>query len=112
MLSAYPAQREDLSFPEEKAEFEAIMDIIKSIRNVRAEMNVAPAKRLHVTIKTDREETLKNGESYLAKLAGVESIVYDKNYIPTGKVSSAVTSTAAVFIPLGDLIDYDKEGEF
>ncbi len=111
MLSSYPTLREDLSFPEEKAEFEAVMDIIKAVRNVRAEMDVAPSKRLHVTVKTEREDILKKGESYLTKLAGIESVVYDKNYVPEKKVSSAVTSAAAVFIPLGDLVDYDKEIE-
>ncbi len=111
MLSSYPTSREDLSFPEEKAEFEAVMDIIKAIRNVRAEMNVAPSKRLHVTVKTEREDILKKGEGYLAKLAGVESVVYDNNFVPEKKVSSAVTSAAAVFIPLGDLVDYEKEIE-
>ncbi len=111
MLSSYPTERSDLSFPQEKAEFEAIMDIIKAIRNVRAEMNVAPSKKLHITVKTDKEEIVRKGEGYLSKLAGVESVRYDSAYVPEKKVSSAVTSAAAIFIPLGDLVDTEKEIE-
>ncbi|MBQ9370057.1 MAG: class I tRNA ligase family protein, partial [Clostridia bacterium] len=111
MLTKYPEYDEDLVFAEEEAEFEAVMDIVKAIRNVRAEMNVAPGKRIHITVKTEKEEMIRKGEGYLAKLAGVESVVYDRAYIPEKKVSSAVTAAAEVYIPLGDLIDYEKEIE-
>jgi len=87
------------------------MDIVKAIRNIRAEMNVAPAKRIHITVKTAREDLIRSGEGYLAKLAGVEKVTYDATYVAEKKVSTAVTAAAEVFIPLGDLIDYEKEIE-
>ena len=111
MLSSYPTYRSDLFFETEKAEFEAVMDIVKAIRNIRAEMNVAPSKRIHITVKTAREDLIRTGEGYLAKLAGVDSVTYDASYVPEKKVSTAVTAAAEVFIPLGDLIDYEKEIE-
>ena len=111
MLSTYPTFRKDLYFENEKAEFEAVMDIVKAIRNIRAEMNVAPGKRIHITVKTDREALIRSGEGYLAKLAGVEKVTYDSSYVAEKKVSTAVTAAAEIFIPLGDLIDYDKEIE-
>ena len=111
MLSKYPEYDEKLVFAEEEAEFEAVMDIVKAIRNVRAEMNVAPSKRIHITVKTQKEAMIRKGEGYLAKLAGVDSVVYDAAYVPEKKVSAAVTAAAEVFIPLGDLIDYEKEIE-
>lgn len=111
MLSSYPTYRSDLFFEKEKAEFEAVMDIIKAIRNIRAEMNVAPSKRIHITVKTAKEDLIRMGEGYLAKLAGVDKVTYDAAYAPEKKVSTAVTAAAEIFIPLGDLIDYDKEIE-
>ena len=111
MLAAYPTYDKSLVYDEEEAEFEAVMDIVKAIRNIRAEMNVAPSKRIHITVKTEKEELIKQGEGYLAKLAGVEGVVYDRNYVPEKKVSTAVTSAAEVYIPLGDLVDYEKEIE-
>ncbi len=111
MLSSYPTYRDDLYFEKEKAEFEAVMDMIKGIRNIRAEMNVAPSKRIHITVKTANEDLIKSGEGYLAKLAGVEKVIYDASYIPGKKESTVVTAAAEIYIPLGDLIDYDKEIE-
>ena len=111
MLSAYPTYDGNLMFEKEKAEFEAVMDIVKAIRNIRAEMNVSPAKRIHITVKTEKEELIRTGEGYLAKLAGVEKVTYDAAYVPEKKVSAAVTAAAEIYIPLGDLIDYDKEIE-
>ncbi len=111
MLSAYPTYNADLFFEKEKAEFEAVMDVIKGIRNIRAEMAVAPSKRIHITAKTQNEDLIRSGEVYLAKLAGVEKVTYDAAYVPGKKVSTVVTAAAEIFIPLGDLIDYDKEIE-
>ena len=111
MLSSYPTYQAELFFEKEKAEFEAVMDIIKGIRNIRAEMSVAPSKRIHVTVKTQNEDLIKSGEGYLAKLAGVEKVTYDASYVPGKKVSTVVTAAAEIYIPLGDLIDYDKEIE-
>ena len=41
----------------------------------------------------------------------MDSVTYDASYVPEKKVSTAVTAAAEVFIPLGDLIDYEKEIE-
>ncbi len=111
MLTSYPTYQAELFFEKEKAEFEAVMDIIKGIRNIRAEMSVAPSKRIHVTVKTQNEDLIRSGEGYLAKLAGVEKVTYDASYVPGKKVSTVVTAAAEIYIPLGDLIDYDKEIE-
>ena len=111
MLSSYPTYNADLFYEKEKAEFEAVMDVIKGIRNIRAEMSVAPSKRIHITAKTQNEDLIRFGEGYLAKLAGVEKVTYDAAYVPGKKVSTVVTAAAEIFIPLGDLIDYDKEIE-
>lgn len=111
MLTSYPTYDASLFFEKEKAEFEAVMDIIKGIRNIRAEMSVAPSKRIHITVKTQNEDLIKSGEGYLAKLAGVEKVTYDAAYIPGKKVSTVVTAAAEIYIPLGDLIDYEKEIE-
>ena len=111
MLSSYPTYRADLYYDKEKAEFEAVMDIIKGIRNIRAEMSVAPSKRIHITVKTQNEELIRSGEGYLAKLAGVEKVTYEAEYVPGKKESTVVTGAAEIYIPLGDLIDYDKEIE-
>ncbi|MPM85374.1 Valine--tRNA ligase [bioreactor metagenome] len=114
MLSPWPAYQENLCFPEEAETMERIMDVIRSIRNLRAEMNVPPAKRAAMTIVTeqDRIPHFQAAAIYLMRLAGAESVSVqaDKTGVPDGAVS-AVCESAEVYIPLNELIDVEKEKE-
>ena len=55
---------------------------------------------------------MASAAGYIEKMAGVSSVTFvdDKNEI-TEKVTSVVTHAAEVLVPLGDLIDMDKERE-
>ena len=114
MLSAWPAYDEALCFPQEADTMERIMDVIRAIRNLRAELNVPPAKRAAMTIVTDgaRIADFQAAAAYVVRLAGAESVQVqgDKAGIPEGCVS-AVSESAEVYIPLKALIDVDKERE-
>ena len=90
------------------------MDVIRAIRNLRAKLNVPPAKRAAMTIVTDpaRIADFQAAAAYVIRLAGAESVQVqgDKAGIPEGCVS-AVSESAEVYIPLKALIDVDKERE-
>ena len=91
---------------------QGVMEIIRSIRNLRSEMNVAPSKRTRLMLLPAEgwRETLLSGEGYFRRLAGADQveIVKDRNAI-TGKIVSAVVTAGELFIPLGDLVDFVKE---
>ena len=114
MLSPWPADDPALSFPEEAAAMERIMDVIRAIRNLRAEMNVPPAKRAAMTIVTGPENlaAFRAAAVYVMRLAGAESVTVqaDKTGVPEGAVS-AVCESAEAYIPLNELIDVEKERE-
>ena len=114
MLSPWPADDPTLSFPEEAAAMERIMDVIRAIRNLRAEMNVPPAKRAAMTIVTGPENlaAFRAAAVYVMRLAGAESVTVqaDKTGVPEGAVS-AVCESAEAYIPLNELIDVEKERE-
>ena len=101
-------------FPPAAARIEQAKEIIRSIRNIRAEAGAAPSKRLNAVIAASPEniEALLREESHMKKLAGLAAIDYtaDKTGIPE-ESASAVTSGAEVFIPLSELIDYKAEFE-
>ena len=86
--------------------------MIGSIRNLRNEMNVVPSKKINAFIIAKDEKFISTAVPYLQKLAGVNEVtlVKDKSEI-SEKLSSIVTHDAEIFIPLGDLIDEDKEKE-
>jgi valyl-tRNA synthetase len=89
------------------------MEAVRSIRNIRAEMKVPAARKIKVLFIIEDEElgTIFNKEeSTFMRLSGVSGFTVSKNKsdIPDGAVSSVI-SGVEIFIPLEDLIDFDKE---
>ncbi len=112
IVDSFPKFSEELSFPEDEADFELIMDAVNAVRSLRAEMKVHPAKRPLLYILSDRSDVFRSGENYLLKLAyasGVEFI--DEVPASLDKLATAVTESAKLYMPLSELIDFDKEIE-
>ena len=96
-------------------EMTMIMDAIRNLRNVRAEMEVAPsrkAKCLILASDSNVSSVLMNQSEYLITLASCSEVVIaeDKASIPEDAVS-AVIHGAELYLPLDDLIDFEKEME-
>ena len=112
MLQKWPEYREDYLFSEDEQKMQGVMEIIRTIRNLRSEMNVAPSKRTRLMLLPAEgwADTLRGGEGYFRKLAGAEQVelISDRNEA-TGKNVSAVVAAGELFIPLGDLVDFEKE---
>ena len=112
MVSAFPKFDESLCFEAEEKQTEMIMAAVVAIRNRRAEMNVPPSKKAQVIIVTDREEIFKKGSAYFEKLASAQSVTVQsaKENISENAVNIVVEG-AEIFMPLGELVDKDKEIE-
>jgi valyl-tRNA synthetase len=115
MISKWPEYDERLSSPEAEKKIGMIMEAIRSIRNVRAEMNVHPSRKAKVIFAAagrEEGEILLEGSKYFERLAGASetSVRYDKSGIPDNAVASVIAG-AEIFIPLEDLIDIEKEIE-
>lgn len=110
VTAAYPTYDEKLIFHAEYAEFEQVKEIISKIRNVRAEMNVPPAKRFSLFVLSDNADAISDAVTYIEKLAGVSKVTFIADKTEAGeKVCRAVTEKAELFIPLGELVDVEKE---
>ena len=112
MLSDWPVCDAALVFPEEAREMEGVMDVIRAVRNLRAEMNVAVGKRAHLMVrpKAGWEKAMAGAGEYLQRLAWVSQMqLLAADEAAQGKTVSAVSEAAELFIPLGDLVDVDKE---
>ncbi len=115
MISPWPEYREDYNFPDDEEKMSLIMEAIRSIRNIRAEMNVPPSRRakvIFVAQETKIREILGMGESFFEKLAWASEIsIQDKKIGISANAATAVIPGAEIFIPLEELIDIDKEIE-
>ena len=112
MLQKWPEVKQELFFAEDEQKMQGIMEIIRTIRNLRSEMNVAPSKRTRLMLLPAEgwADTLAGGDGYFRRLAGASEteLLSDRNSV-TEKTVSAVTAAGELFIPLGDLVDFEKE---
>ena len=110
MVSDFPKYNAKLAYRKERAATEKIMNIIKSVRNIKAETGAAPSAKVDIYVVTDNKRLIENSASYIRKLANVGDIKYVENKEEINeKVISKILDGAEIYIPLGELVDYDKE---
>ena len=111
MLKAWP-DSEGYNYPEDCRKMEGIMEVIRQIRNMRSEMNVPAGRRTRLMILPSEgwQETIAHASLYFARLAGVSqsSLIASASDV-TEKTVTSVTYAGTLYIPLGDLVDIDKE---
>ena len=115
MLSKWPEYKEEWNFPAEEAAIEHCKDLVKGIRNVRTEMDVPPSRKakLYITSEDAGLRTVfeENKEVYVNLASTSEIIVQaDKNGISEDAVSVVIPG-AVLYLPLEDLVDFEKEKE-
>ncbi len=115
IVTSWPKYKQELEFEDSEASIEYIKTAIKNIRNARAEMNIAPSRKA-TTIFVTRDDKIKsyleNGKRYFINLASAESIQILDTKENLGEDNiSVVLDKAEVFLPLKELIDFDKELE-
>ncbi len=95
------------------ADFTLIQDIVRSIRNLRAEKAVSPARRLPATfVSSDRVNLLKEQSSTIAALAGLDHL--QLSFLPSLREKPAesavmVVGAVEIYLPLSGLVDVDAE---
>ena len=110
MVSSWPEYDEKLNFSVEEAQMESLMDAVRAIRNRRAEMNVPPSKKAKVLILTEKKNTFSAGAGFFPKLAYASEIeLIDAVPADAARMASVVTGDAQIYMPMGDLIDFEAE---
>ena len=111
--SAWPVYDEALTYEAEVEKLETAMDAIRAIRNIRAEAEAAPSKKLRAFIYADEDmDKVRSAERYISAMANITEITFtkDKAVLPED-VMSAVIAGAEIYIPTDDLLDYRAEFE-
>lgn len=108
MVSAWPQYSESLCFAAEEEQMNMIMDAVRAIRNRRAEMNVPHSKKAKIYISTSHVDTFKLSVEFMQKLAGASEVEVEDGIEIDGAVC-IVTDAAKIYIPMGDLVDFEAE---
>lgn len=115
MISKWPVFCEERNFAKDERDIEIIKEAVRGIRNVRTEMNVAPSKRAHVYVvseKADIKTAFEEGKLFFASLAYASDVTIqsDKSGIADDAVS-VVIANADIYIPFAELVDIKQEIE-
>ncbi|QPI64699.1 valine--tRNA ligase [Vreelandella venusta] len=112
MLQAWPEADESKIDEQATRDIEWLKGVIIAVRNIRAEMNIAPGKPLDVLLtkgKPEDAERLESNRHFLAKLAKLESATWLANPDDAPLCATQLVDDMEVLVPMADLIDKDAE---
>lgn len=112
MIQQYPVADESLINRDIENSFEYIKDVISSLRNIKAEMGISPAKEVKVVIKTSDEmelKTLEDNYIFITKLAKIEELKYGKDMEKPEQSGFRVAGNSEVYMILTGLLNAEVE---
>ena len=115
MISSWPVYRQEWHFAAEQDSVERIKEAVRGVRTIRNDMNVAPSRRPKVFVVSDSEAVrsiFEKGRLFFGALSGASEVVIQADREGIGEDAvSAVIHQAAVYLPMADLVDVEKEIE-
>ncbi|MEW6578082.1 MAG: valine--tRNA ligase [Chloroflexota bacterium] len=113
ILAEWPAANPALLDAEAEGQFAILMDLVRGIRNARAEYKVEPAQRISALIDAGSQRALIGAHTDLfARLCNVGSVtLLDSGAGAPGQAATVVAANVTVYLPLADLVDLEAERE-
>ena len=108
MVSKWPEYSKELEFTADEAEFERIVKGIRAIRVRRNEMNVPPSRKAKVIIESAYSDTFETGAVFFKRLVYASEVEINVANVDPSAVT-IITDDARIYMPLGDLIDFEAE---
>ena len=110
MKAQWPVASDALAFPAEEAAMESVMNAIRAVRARRADLNVPPSRKSHLYIVSDKGDIFRQGAAFITRLAYASELSVSDT-APAGHedMVSAVTADAALYMPMNELVDVEKE---
>ena len=111
-VAAWPTVNPNFNFEQDAQSMKLLMDIIRSVRNIRAEVNTPMSKKVPLYISAKDAATaaiLEENKAYIEKFCNPESLQIGEGIEAPGQTMSAVVSGAELFLPLAGLINVEEE---
>ena len=109
MISEWVEYDAALNFAAEEEQIEKIMAAVRAIRNRRAEMNIPPSRKAAVYVETEDADTFHYGAEFIKRLAYAGEVTVSASFEDLGNVVTMVTDCAKIYIPMGELVDFEAE---
>ncbi|HOQ09366.1 MAG TPA: valine--tRNA ligase [Syntrophomonadaceae bacterium] len=111
MLDPWPVK--DKSWPQAMEDMQQLMSVIRSLRNIRAEFNIAPGTRINTILVVKdpaRMPLFEENKEYIRRLAQVERIeIVNTLDSKPSQAGSALTAWSEIYVPLEGVIDIERE---
>ena len=106
----FPKYNPKFAFRKDRDAIESIKEIIKAIRNIKSETGAAPSAKIDVYFITEKKALIEGGKIYFNRLANVKDVIFVESKDEIGeKTVSKILAGFELYVPLGELVDYDKE---
>ena len=112
VVAEYPTVRPELSDEAATKGMDVLMELIRSVRNIRSEVNTPLSKKINILIKTNDEtvETfLSANTSYIERFCNPEELTISKSIEAPEEAMTAVITGAEIYLPLAGLINIEEE---
>jgi valyl-tRNA synthetase len=111
-LAPWPAYDSAFLAPDSVKEMELLMEAIRAVRNIRAEVNVSPGKKVELLVKptgSAEEGILRRNEEYLRRFCNTSSLTIDAQLAAPDKAMTGIVTGVELYLPLAGLIDIGQE---
>ncbi len=110
MVSEFPRYNYKWAYKKESKAFEGVMEIIKAVRAMKKDAECSPSKKVELFIVTENKRLVQLNKDCILKISGgSELTIVESPSSVEGKTVSAVTEIAQIYVPLGELVDIEKE---
>ena len=110
MVSEFPRYNSKMAYKKEAKAFEGVMEIIKAVRAMKKDADCPPSKKVELNIVTESKRLLQVNKDCIIKLSGASALNFVESAASVeGKTVSSVTEIAQIYVPLGELVDIEKE---
>ncbi|CAM4194856.1 valyl-tRNA synthetase [Paenibacillus endophyticus] len=111
-LAEWPVYDTALEAPDAVKEMELLMEMIRAVRNIRAEVNVPMSKKIEMLIKPSSEAEaaiMTRNEEFIKRFCGTSSLETGLHISAPDKAMTAILTGAELYLPLAGLIDIEQE---
>jgi valyl-tRNA synthetase len=108
--ASFPRYNSKMAYKKEAKAFEGVMGIIKAVRAMKKDADCPPSKKVELNIVTESKRLIQLNKDCIMKLSGASNLkLVESSAEVEGKTVSSVTEIAQIYVPLGELVDLDKE---
>ncbi|MCK1991717.1 valine--tRNA ligase [Peribacillus muralis] len=111
-VAAWPEVNEELTDTAAAEEMKLLVEIIRSVRNIRAEVNTPLSKKINLILKAKDESilgTLQKNSSYIERFCNPEQLTIGMEVEEPAQAMTAVVTGVELILPLTGLINIDEE---